>query len=427
MKITAQAEDNSDAVNFKVMNGENELATGSAASGVATTINVNGLAMGTAYNFNVIAYDEAGNEAEPVPVAATTKVLPASAPTPDFSGKLVIPVFTDATTCAVTGIQSGGWGETTIHQWLNISATDKVFYVQNLNWAGWHSWGGGDIDATGMQYLHVDVYSLGATSVNVTPISHDPTHEGSSTIVLTPNAWTSYDVPLSNYDAANIEWNKIFQFKFMNPVDGNELMIDNVYFWKGPDYTRNVTDGNYGTICLPQAGDIVGATLYEIADYANNMIYVDEVEGGVMEAGKPYIFQATSDKLNVYYTSANVEETAGENNGLHGFYNLENENAQFDIPEDAGNYILYQNQYWLVSGRAAYINNFRAYIKIGEINYTAPSPSRRRVAMTVNGKDAPQGFDNLESGDAPVKVMIDGTMYILRGEKMYDTTGRLVK
>ena len=423
VSISAQAEDNSGAVSFKVMNGENQVATGAAATGVATTIVVNGLAAGTNYNFNVIAYDEAGNEADPIAVAAATKALPAPAPAPDLAGKRVVNVFSDAMEGSKT-IHSGGWGETTQVEWLDIAEGDKVFYARNFNYAGWHSWGA-DIDATGMTYLHVDVYSTGMTQVSVTPISQG--HEGVANITLTPNAWTSADIALSEYAANNIDWSAIFQFKFMNPVDGNELLIDNVYFYRPADYTRAVTAGRYGTICLPQAGDIVGATLYEIADYANGMIYVDEVEGGVMEAGKPYIFQATSAQLNVYYTSATVEATAGSANGLHGFYNLENENAQFDIEQDAGNYILYQNQYWLVSGRAAYINNYRAYIKIGEINYTAPSPSRRRVAMTVNGEQTATSMDAINATDAPVKMVINGQLFILRGEKMYDTTGRLVK
>jgi hypothetical protein len=33
----------------------------------------------------------------------------------------------------------------------------------------------------------------------------------------------------------------------------------------------------------------------------------------------------------------------------------------------------------------------------------------------------------LEATEAPVKMLIDGQLYILRGEKMYDATGRLVK
>ena len=191
-------------------------------------------------------------------------------------------------------------------------------------------------------------------------------------------------------------------------------------------YQRNVTNGNYGTICLPKAGVMTGATLFEIADFDGSKIYVDEVIGGAMEAGKPYIFKATSGQLNVAYNS-NVEVAAGENNGLHGFYNLNDENAQFDIPADAGNYILYQNQYWLVKGRAAYIANYRAYIKIGEINYVAPAPGRRRVAMNVNGEQTATGINELNAAEAPVKMIMDGQLYILRGEKLYDATGRLVK
>ena len=158
-------------------------------------------------------------------------------------------------------------------------------------------------------------------------------------------------------------------------------------------YTRTVTNGNYGTICLPQAGTIEGATLFEIGSYENNMIYIDEVLNGAMEAGKPYIFQATAGQLNVTYTSGVVEETAGSANGLYGFYNLNDEDEQYDIQKDAGNYILYQNAYWLVSGRAAYIANYRAYIKLGEIGNTpAPAPGRRRVAMAVHGEQTATGL-----------------------------------
>ena len=195
-------------------------------------------------------------------------------------------------------------------------------------------------------------------------------------------------------------------------------------------YQRNVTNGNYGTICLPKAGTISGATLFEIGSFENEMIYVDEVIGGVMEAGKPYIFQATADQLTVTYSSA-TQVAAGNANGLYGFYNLSNMATdaadKLDLEEDQGNYILYQNQYWLVSGRAAYINNFRAYIKIGQINNAPAAPGIRRVAMQVNGQNTTTGVDNLNAGETPVKVMINGQLFILRGEKMYNANGQLVK
>ena len=184
-----------------------------------------------------------------------------------------------------------------------------------------------------------------------------------------------------------------------------------------PDYTREVTNGHYGTICLPKAGTIEGATLYEIGAFENNLIYIDEV-GTTLEAGVPYIFYASGAQLNVYYTDKTADDVPfGNANGLFGFYDLENENATLPLADDAS----------LVSGRAAYIANYRAYIKLGSITPKAAAPGRRRVAMAVNGENAATGFENIESGDKPMKVMIEGTMYILRGEKVYDATGRLVK
>ena len=215
--------------------------------------------------------------------------------------------------------------------------------------------------------------------------------------------------------------------------DGNQTAIQ-IFKIGTPNYgsyQRTVTADNYGTICLPQAGTITGATLFDIASFENGMIYMDEV-GSTMEAGKPYIFQATADQLNVTYTSGE-QVAAGEANGLHGFYDLDNmatdAAAQKDLEEDQGNYILYDNQYWLVKGRAAYINNFRAYIKIGEINPSAqaPAPGVRRVAMAVHGEQVATDIDALNASEAPVKVLINGELFILRGEKMYDVTGKLVK
>ncbi len=83
-----------------------------------------------------------------------------------------------------------------------------------------------------------------------------------------------------------------------------------VSIYKRPDYTRNVS-GNYATICLPKAGKIIGATLYEIAYYgvASKKIFFDEIVNGEMEAGIPYIFQPAAgvEKINVYYSDNTAE------------------------------------------------------------------------------------------------------------------------
>lgn len=211
-----------------------------------------------------------------------------------------------------------------------------------------------------------------------------------------------------------------------------------VSIYKRPDYSRNVS-GNYATICLPKAGQIIGATLYEIAYYgeASKKIFFDEIVNGEMEAGIPYIFQPAAgvEKINVYYSDNTAEDVvAGNRNGLIGFYDLNNENATLPLADNAslGNYILYQNAYWLVSGRAAYIANYRAYIRLNQITPSEPTlaPGRRRISMSVNDTQTTTGVENGEliNGENGVqKVLIDGELFILRGEKMYDATGRLVK
>lgn len=196
------------------------------------------------------------------------------------------------------------------------------------------------------------------------------------------------------------------------------------------DYSRDVTAGRYGTICLPNGGVMVGASIFEIAYYdaPSEKIFFDEIVNGVMEAGVPYIFlpREGATQLGVYYTDA-ADAAAGNKNGLYGSY------TEQVLAQNAGNYILYNNQYQFVGSGSTNVKvgANRAYIKLTQVpDYptSAPLPGRRRVSMGVIG--APQiatGMDELNVGETPVKVMINGELFILRGEKMYDATGRLVK
>jgi hypothetical protein len=46
----------------------------------------------------------------------------------------------------------------------------------------------------------------------------------------------------------------------------------------------------------------------------------------------------------------------------------------------------------------------------------------------MDGNNVATGVENAETIQEGVqKIMIDGQLFILRGEKMYDATGRLVK
>ena len=426
VKITAQAEDNSGAVSFKVMNGEEVLATGAAATGVATTITVNNLTPGTNYNFNVVAYDEANNEANPVNVAAQTKFMPAAAPAPDFGNKKVVPVFTDAMACAVTGIRSGGWGEATQHEWLQIAPNDKVFYAQNFNYAGWHSWGGGNIDASEKDYLHVDIYSTGMTQVRITPISLG--HEGSYTIELTPNAWTSVDIPLSAYADNNIDWSNIFQFKFMNPVGGNELMIDNVYFWS---YGAKASADNWATFAAPVAVKVpAGVTVYKAVytkDGDDEILTLTDADN-VIPANVGVLLSTENAAATYAFTLATSDEKSAADSKFAG-NSLKGCVVRTDISSVAASndiFCLRRSDLFETSGFFLYTGQYipagKAYLPIPKEG-AAPSPSRR-VRFVF---DTTTSVENTADAVRATKFIEDGQLFIRRGDVVYTIQGTPVK
>ncbi len=200
-----------------------------------------------------------------------------------------------------------------------------------------------------------------------------------------------------------------------------------VAIYKKADYTRAATEGRYGTICLPQAGQIIGATLYEVADKDDSKIYFDEILNGQMEAGKPYIFLPNSgeSQLAVLYTSDEVKSVQPAN-GLVGFIGA-NADAEMDVP--VGKYILNANQYRLVEhAGSAKIKSYRSYIDFDAFSDSSmPAPGRRRISMNYYGSQVATCVENAEANEAPRKVLINGELFILRGEKMYDATGRIVK
>ena len=198
-------------------------------------------------------------------------------------------------------------------------------------------------------------------------------------------------------------------------------------------YTRpGAVQGQLGTICVPNGGRMEGATPFEIAymdyDADNNpyKIYLDEVEE--MVAGRPYIFLSEDENpdVKVYYTDTENATDPGNYRGLYGTFS--------DIDQlERGYYIIYNNMYYHVNTDNVKILANRAYIKLSEIpgNEPAQDPDptkvRRRISMTAYGTQTATGIDALNASDAPVKVLINGQLFILRGEKMYDAKGQLVK
>ena len=201
-----------------------------------------------------------------------------------------------------------------------------------------------------------------------------------------------------------------------------------------PKYTREVTNGDYGTICLPYgSSDFTGAEFYEItyleleADGTTPKgIWLDEVTE--LEAGKPYIFKATADKLVVYYEGEEALSPVEGKAGLTGTFSLiEDLNTSDPSNTLEGNYMIAYNKFWLC-GTGCWLNANRAYIKYEVLHASttpvSPMPGRRRVYMGGAGENSATGTEDMIVPNQQVqKVIENGQLIIIRDGVKYNVQG----
>ncbi len=181
-------------------------------------------------------------------------------------------------------------------------------------------------------------------------------------------------------------------------------------------YTRDVTEGAYGTICLPKtAASYTGATMFRIADKTENGIVIEEVNA--MEAGKPYIFQATASTINVTYGEG-APVAASSDNGLIGYIGENN----LELTANENHYILANDQIWKVNVTVQVPSN-RAYVDMNAINATPQAAPRRHISV----KNTPTGVDELQETNGAVKQIKDGQLIIIRNEHMFNAQGQMIQ
>ncbi|MBR5827665.1 MAG: hypothetical protein IKY49_00330, partial [Paludibacteraceae bacterium] len=207
--------------------------------------------------------------------------------------------------------------------------------------------------------------------------------------------------------------------------------------WIEHFYTREVTNGEYGTICLPYASsNYTGAEFYEISymeleadDVTPRGIWLDQVaDDATLEAGKPYIFKGTSTLLTVYYEGDEVLNPVEGVAGLTGtFTKIVDLNTSDPSNTLEGNYMIAQNQMWLC-GTGCWLNANRAYIDYTTIhaNTTPKSkiPGRRRVYMGTTGENTATGTENAVTPQVQVtKIIENGQLVIIRDGVKYNAQG----
>lgn len=163
------------------------------------------------------------------PLAATEPATAASNPTQDAVD--VISIYSQSYTDPASIDYYPNWGQSTQYN-VFVIGTDSMGQYSNLNYQG-IDFNSNEIDASAMEYLHLDVWTADIDNFMVFPISRGG--EKSVTTALNKGSWTSLDIPLSEYTSQGLSMSDIFQLKLEDPDGlGGTVFIDNVYFWKMP-------------------------------------------------------------------------------------------------------------------------------------------------------------------------------------------------
>ena len=190
-------------------------------------------------------------------------------------------------------------------------------------------------------------------------------------------------------------------------------------------YERNITSGNYGTICLPYSAiKVEGAELFSITGRDESSILLEETNELLM--GVPYIFLASADQMKVYYwggqtftPSANDLYTA---NGLVGFIH---DGQTYTIPHNETNYILYNNGLYYVDSENVNIASNRAYIDWSGVPVAGMSSAPLRRISVHN---MPTDIVNAQGDNMQCKKTFrDGQIVIVRNGKTYNAHGQIIE
>ncbi|NQV41871.1 MAG: lamin tail domain-containing protein [Candidatus Marinimicrobia bacterium] len=153
-----------------------------------------------------------------------------AAPTPEIEALEVFSIFSDAYADLAETNFNPDWGQSTQVMFEDIEGNNTMKYG-NLNYQGTNlgSADGLDQDVSGYDFIHVDLWSHNASTLNFFLISRT-TGEQTFSLPIVPGEWASVDIPLSYFTDLGLGLTDIFQFK----VDGGDgetaVWFDNWFF-----------------------------------------------------------------------------------------------------------------------------------------------------------------------------------------------------
>ena len=200
----------------------------------------------------------------------------------------------------------------------------------------------------------------------------------------------------------------------------------------GAGYGRNVTKGNFGTICLNYkvaSGEYTGMVAYTIDSKVVNA--EGEVTAVVLKEnpawlipGHSYIFQATSSTITCLYMGEWTDDLSNICVGMVG--NISDDTNSLSVPE--GCYVLSDNKLRKVNGGTATVGKYRAYIDLTNVKVYGSSAASARGLF----------FFDIETGEMTPGDDATAVSKILQNaagtsatdasaDAMYDLSGRRIQ
>jgi hypothetical protein len=190
----------------------------------------------------------------------------------------VISIFSDTYTDVPVNTFLTTWSQVGAYTQPLIAGNPTLSYV-NLNFVGIETVGANSVDASQMEYFHIDVWSANATEFRVKLVDlGSGAVEGELPFNIATNQWVSLKIPIADFaDASKVTdpsqlltvRTSIQQYILSgNPAGQLDVFVDNIYFSKDPDVDGPINDVT-GDIYINDntfaAGDFTTAAGQDIA------------------------------------------------------------------------------------------------------------------------------------------------------------------
>jgi hypothetical protein len=158
-----------------------------------------------------------------------------NAPAPVKDAVDVISIYSGAYTDIATNYNPF-WGQSgAVNTTYDPGTGDLVMAYTNFNYQGTELT---TINAAGMEFLHVDLWTAADPGVSIIQVSPINNGTGVGEVLVTINhtagTWTSVDIPKSSF--TGMTWDSVFQLKIAANGAGSatpiDIYLDNIYFWK---------------------------------------------------------------------------------------------------------------------------------------------------------------------------------------------------